>query len=255
MSIAFYSISYSSVSAAQLAKFRGFAEVLASHLEDDPRIASYISSIAVAEDNSYDIAAITLADGFVMEMTAGHTSDDTDGWRFTNAASGLKLGAYYNGYDSWSEKDFPTGVYVTDSGIAFSFDASNIPVLFFTKTNADTVAIVIGMSQYSNNKYANTALLNLLYTNATSYYDNGMFAADSTATTEPYYCTTCVQKSPEASRPAMTSIAPIPILGTMAKNYCPDLFLMAFRQFDNNHAPIDINGVKYLTNGVFALKE
>lgn len=51
----------------------------------------------------------------------------------------------------------------------------------------------------------------------------------------------------------LTVLAPIVVSGTT--DYCPNLFVMVNSQYYGTEGIIDIDGVKYLSNGYYILKD
>ena len=258
MSIDFYPITYESVTAqTNVQFFRDCFSVIESHLSDDARIANYITSITVSTDTSdtRTIGTLTCSDGRVFNISQpynGSTSSGSQGSgsRFIDSITSVICCQIYSGNTKWVTDDFPNGIYVTDYGIAFTYGVNTVPMVFFTKTNANTIALVAGVTGGVDSD----VLRPNLYNSIGSASAGRLWASDSTSLYSPTYVHQCGINSDLNNRPATTVLAPIPMMGSVIPNYCPNLMVMVFRQTDNTRVVVDINGTHYLVNGVFALK-
>lgn len=129
-----------------------------------------------------------------------------------------------------------TEAYRTDCGFCLITDTVNYKArLFFTKSNNGNAAVAGYFKPSSGN---------------TSYYYWYADLEKNTAFSHPHGST--VEKVAGASD-ALTTLTPVP-LGD-GGTYAPDLYLTAFTQYPNMRGVIEIDGVRYVYDGVIALKD
>lgn len=217
------------------ARWKKQAEILA------PILAGYSGWISSAEYTGVtqgDYIVITFPDGLVLSI--GYYSSNRTQYTMSGMSNGYTL---YFGKDanSYGLSAFPYCIWETSNGLVFGFNDNNEPMLFITKDQNNNI-VVAGAQNLSPISMisSSTSTISMQIANKnTSANGTVNFYTSHTSGTLP---------------PAMTSLAPAVVLGDGNAEYCPNLFIQTFRQYDT-FGTINIDGTNYLTNGVFTLKE
>lgn len=128
-------------------------------------------------------------------------------------------------------------------GSSNDYSTYNAPIML-TKDNAGNVTIGVleclnGSSGEINCKKNNTNLLYVFNENSDFKTYNTVYFFDNANCRQNY----------------QTAIVPLPVCGSAGGNcYTPNAFLMPFTQVAET-GKIDINGIKYLTNGLWCIKD
>lgn len=236
MAITKTTIDYSEASSLSgEARWKKQAEILA------PILAGYTGWISSAEYTGVtqgNYIVITFTDGLVLSI--GYYSSN----RAQYAMSGMSNGyTFYFGKDanSYGLSAFPYCIWETSNGLVLGFNDNNEPMLFITKDQNNNIVIAGAQSLNSINMIGSlTASISMEIANKNTSANGAV----------NFYTSHASSILP----PAMTSLAPAVVLGNGNAEYCPNLFIQTFRQYDT-FGTINIDGTNYLTNGVFALKE
>lgn len=236
MAITKTTIDYSEASAfSDQARWKKQAEILA------PILAGYTGWISSAEyigTTSGIYLTITFTDGLVLSI--GYNSSSQVYYTISGMSNGytLNITKPASGYGLTA---FPYCIWETSNGLAFGFNDNNEPMLFITRdqNNNTVVAAAKTLSSISMTG-TSSATIQMEIVNKNTVSDG---TVKFSTMHEPFILP-----------PAMTSLAPAVVLGNGNAEYCPNLFIQTFRQYDT-FGTINIDGTNYLTNGVFALKD
>lgn len=229
-------IDYSAASAySDQARWKKQAEILASILAG---YTDWISSAEYIGATSGTYLTITFTDGLVLSIE--YSSNNQVYYTISGMSNGYTF-HFTKPASSYALFGFPYCIWETSKGLVFGFNDNNEPMLFITR-DQNTNTVVAGSQQLSPismiSSSPSTAYLEIVNKN-TSVNDAVSFYTSHASNILP---------------PAMTSLAPAVVLGDGNAEYCPNLFIQTFRQYDT-FGTINIDGTNYLTNGVFALKD
>lgn len=218
------------------ARWKKQAEILTSILAG---YTGWISSAEYIGETSGTYLTITFTDG--LKLSLGYGSTTNLSYTVSEMLNGYIYSYSKKNSESWSMSAFPYCIYETANGLVFGFNSNNEPMLFITKDqNGNTVVAAVRnlnpMILVSSS--SSTVQIQIVNKNTSA---NG---------TIEFYTVRDTSYQP----PTMTSLAPAVVLGDGNAEYCPSLFIQTFRQYDT-FGVIEIEGNKYLTNGVFALKD
>lgn len=236
MAITKTTIDYSAASAySDQARWKKQAEILA------PIFAGYTGWISSAEyigTTSGTYLTITFTDGLVLSI--GYNSSSQVYYTISGMSNGytLNITKPASGYGLTA---FPYCIWETSNGLALGFNNNNEPMLFITRdqNNNTVVAGTQTLSSISMINSSTSSMTMEIVNKNTSANGSVNFSTSHTSAILP---------------PAMTSLAPTVVLGDGNAEYCPNLFIQTFRQYDT-FGTINIDETNYLTNGVFALKD
>lgn len=217
------------------ARWKKQAEILA------PILAGYtgwISSAEYVDETQGNYIVITFTDGLVLSI--GYYSSNRTQYTMSGMSNGYTL---YFGKDanSYGLSAFPYCIWETSNGLVFGFNDNNEPMLFITKDQNNNV-VVAGAETLRSITMVSSSSSSIQMEIA-----NKNTSANGKVT---FYTVRDISDQP----PTMTSLAPAVVLGNGNAEYCPNLFIQTFRQYDT-FGTINIDGTNYLTNGVFALKD
>lgn len=236
MAITKTTIDYSEASSLSgEARWKKQAEILA------PILAGYTGWISSAEYTGVtqgDYIVITFQSGLVLSIAYGSTN------QLYYTISGMSNGYTLNitkPANSYAISGFPYCIWETSNGLVFGFNDNNEPMLFITKDQNNNVVIATEASLTSISMVSSST------TNIDLSIVNKNTSANGKVTFQTSHTSAILP-------PAMTSLAPAVVLGDGNAEYCPNLFIQIFRQYDT-FGTINIDGSNYLTNGVFTLKE
>lgn len=128
--------------------------------------------------------------------------------------------------------------YKCNNGISFAQELASDIVLTITKDNEGNTTIIFVSS--SSGSYLNMAK------NSTSGY-NKLYVVNKKSQSIFYKFFYCLNRGEQ-----LTVFCPLPVGDTAA--YTPDAFLMPYTQF-TSHGVIDVDGCKYLSNGLWCVKD
>lgn len=236
MAITKTTIDYSAASAySDQARWKKQAEILASILAG---YTSWISSAEYIGTTSGIYLTITFTDGLVLSI--GYNSSSQVYYTISGMSNGYTLNITKPA-PSYGLTAFPYCIWETSNGLAFGFNDNNEPMLFITRDQNNNTVVAGAQSLTPISMVGSSSaniLMEIINKNTSA---NGAFR---------FYTIHDAGILP----PAMTSLAPAVVLGDGNAEYCPNLFIQTFRQYDT-FGTIEIDGEKYLTNGVFALKD
>lgn len=218
------------------ARWKKQAEILA------PILAGYTGWISSAEyigTTNGTYLTITFVDGLKLSLAYGTTSNLY--YNVSEMQNGYTFTFSKTNSQAWLMSAFPYCIYETANGLVFGFNSNNEPMLFITKDqNGNTVVAAVRNlnPMILASSSSSTVQIQIVNKNTSA---NGTIS---------FYTVRDTSYQP----PTMTSLAPAVVLGNGNAEYCPNLFIQTFRQYDT-FGTINIDGTNYLTNGVFALKD
>lgn len=146
---------------------------------------------------------------------------------------------------------------VTTSGCPF---CSRVAVtscgagLRFAAANGDNKGYAIYITKTKGGKTAVFALFNTFYSNAANHRVHCMTSESANKNTVSVIAQDFgVAKPLTPDDHDLTELAHVLVSGT--SDYCPNLFCMVNSQFYGTEGKLDIDGVKYLSNGYYLLKD
>lgn len=217
------------------ARWKKQAEILASLLAG---YTGWISSAEYVGETQGNYLTITFTDGLVLSIRYSSSN------QVYYTISGMSIAYTLNitkPANSYGLTAFPYCIWETSNGLVFGFNDNNEPMLFITKdqNNNTVVAGAQNLSPISMiSSSTSTANLEIVNKNTSANGAVNFYTSHQSSILSP----------------AMTSLAPAVVLGDGNAEYCPNLFIQTFRQYDT-FGTINIDGTNYLTNGVFALKD
>lgn len=237
MAITKTTIDYSAASGLSgEARWKKQAEILA------PILAGYTGWISSAEyigTTSGTYLTITFTDGLKLSLVYS-TNTNLD-YTVSEMLNNYKFSFSKTNSQSWLMSTFPYCIYETSNGLVFGFNNNNEPMLFITKDQNNNVVVAGARNLRPITMVSSSSSIIEMEIANKNTSANGIVT---------FYTVRDTSDQP----PTMTSLAPAVVLGNGNAEYCPNLYIQTFRQYDT-FGVIEIEGTKYLTNGVFALKD
>lgn len=126
--------------------------------------------------------------------------------------------------------------------------------LRFASSNGDNKGYAVFITKTKGGKTAVFALFNVFYSNASNQKVHCMTSESANKNTVSVIAQDFgVAKPLTPDDHDLTELAHVLVSGT--SDYCPNLFCMVNSQFYGTEGKLDIDGVKYLSNGYYLLKD